>query len=56
MIDPDLAAVLLTFGVAGLLGLAALSGAVRRRRALERACARCGRRVLLGERTCECED
>jgi hypothetical protein len=56
MIDPDLAAVLLTFGVAGLLALGALPAAVRRRRALERACARCGRRVVLGERTCDCRD
>ncbi len=56
MIDPDVAAVLLTFGLAGLLALATLPGAVRRRRALDRACARCGRRVLMGERTCDCDD
>jgi hypothetical protein len=52
VIDPELAAVLgaLVFGV-----LLAVPGVVRAARRIERACESCGRRVLLGERTCDCE-
>ncbi len=52
MPDPDLASVLLAFVFAGLLAVPRLRKAMRRG---ERFCASCGRRVLLGERTCDCE-
>jgi hypothetical protein len=52
VLDPDLAAVLLTAAFAGVLALPALRKALRRG---ERFCERCGRRILLGERTCDCD-
>jgi hypothetical protein len=52
MLDPDLASVLLAFALAGALGLPRLRKALRRG---ERYCASCGRRILLGERTCDCD-
>jgi hypothetical protein len=52
VIDPELAAVLaaLAFGV--LLTLPGVRSAARRS---ERFCSTCGRRILLGERTCDCD-
>jgi len=52
VIDPELAAVLgaLAFGV--LLTLPGLHRAARR---AESFCASCGRRILLGQRTCDCD-
>jgi len=52
VIDPDLAAVLGAIAVGVLL---AVPGFVRAARRIERYCESCGRRVLLGERTCDCE-
>ena len=52
MLDPDLASVLLAFALAGALGLPRLRKALRRG---ERFCESCGRRILLGERTCDCD-
>ena len=52
MLDPDLAAVLLTAALAGVLALPGLRKALRRG---DRFCERCGRRILLGERTCDCD-
>jgi hypothetical protein len=54
-LDPELASVLLAAGVAALIGLPDLRRMVRRRSALRRFCARCGRILVLGERTCDCE-
>jgi hypothetical protein len=51
-IDPDLAAVL---GAAAFAALLAVGGAWRRRREVERFCIACGRRVLAGIRTCDCD-
>jgi len=52
VIDPELAAVLgaLAFGV--LLTLPGLHRAARR---TENFCAGCGRRILLGQRACDCD-
>lgn len=52
MLDPELVSVLgaLAFGV--LLTLPGLRRAARR---AERVCERCGRRLLLGQRTCDCD-
>jgi hypothetical protein len=52
VLDPDLAAVLLAFALAGALALPGLRRLVRRS---ERFCVACGRRILLGERTCDCD-
>jgi hypothetical protein len=52
VLDPDLASVLLAFALAGALALPRLRKALRRG---ERYCESCGRRVLLGERTCDCD-
>jgi hypothetical protein len=51
-LDPDLAAVL---GAGALAAFVTAGGAWRRRRELERFCVRCGRRVIAGIRTCDCE-
>jgi len=53
VLDPDLASVLLAFALAGALALPGLRKALRRG---ERFCESCGRRILLGERTCDCND
>jgi hypothetical protein len=52
VLDPELAAVLLAGAFAGVLALPGLRKALRRG---ERYCASCGRRVLLGQRTCDCD-
>jgi hypothetical protein len=52
VLDPDFASVLLAAAFAGLLAVPRLRKAVRRG---ERFCVSCGRRILLGERTCECD-
>ncbi len=52
VLDPDLAAVLLAAAFAGVLALPGLRKALRRG---ERFCERCGRRILLGEQTCDCD-
>jgi hypothetical protein len=52
VLDPELVAVLLAAAFAGVLALPELRKALRRG---ERFCASCGRRVLLGERTCDCD-
>jgi hypothetical protein len=52
VLDPELAAVLLAFAFAGALGLPGLRKALKRG---ERFCATCGRRILQGQRTCDCD-
>jgi hypothetical protein len=52
VLDPDLAAILGAFVFGGLLTLPGLRKAVRRG---EQFCVSCGRRMLLGERTCDCD-
>jgi len=52
MLDPDVASVLLAFALAGVL---ALPGLRRKLRRAERFCVSCGRRVVLGQRTCDCD-
>ena len=52
VLDPDLAAVLLAAAFAAVLAAPGLRRALRR---AERFCESCGRRVLLGEKTCDCD-
>jgi hypothetical protein len=54
-IDPEIAAVLAALVFGSLAGLPGLHKAVRRRRRALRMCLDCGRTLLLGERTCDCE-
>jgi hypothetical protein len=54
-VDPEVAAVLLTILVAGLLAVPALVAGAGRRREVRRVCALCGRILVLGERTCDCD-
>jgi hypothetical protein len=52
VLDPDLLAVLLAFAFAAALALPGLRKALRR---TELYCLSCGRRILLGQRTCDCD-
>ena len=52
VLDPDLASVFLAFALAGALAVPRLRKALRRG---ERFCESCGRRIFLGERTCDCD-
>jgi hypothetical protein len=52
VLDPDVAAVLLAFAFAGVLAMPGLLKAFRR---AERHCANCGRRILHGQQTCDCD-
>ena len=54
-IDPEVAAVLAALVFASLAGLPGLHRAFRQRRLAARLCLDCGRTLLLGERTCDCE-
>ena len=52
MLDPELAAVLLALALAAAL---AAPGWMKAARRVERFCESCGRRMLLGEKTCDCD-
>jgi hypothetical protein len=52
---PEVAAVLAALVCASMAGLPELHRAIRRRRRALRMCLDCGRTLLLGERTCDCE-
>jgi hypothetical protein len=52
VLDPDLASVLLAAAFAAALAVPGWRKALRR---AERFCEACGRRVLLGEKTCDCD-
>jgi hypothetical protein len=55
MLDPDLTSVVVTLVVAGALALPRLTSDLRHRRRVRRVCGLCGRLLVLGERTCDCE-
>jgi hypothetical protein len=52
VLDPELIAVLLALSFAALL---AAPGWMKAERDAERTCESCGRRLLLGEKTCDCD-
>ena len=54
-LDPELAAVLAAVVLGILTGLPALHSSLRRQRRAVGECLRCGRAIVLGERTCDCE-
>ena len=54
-IVPELVAVFAALAFAGLVGLPGFHRSLQRRRRALRRCLNCGRTVLLGERTCDCE-
>jgi hypothetical protein len=51
----ETSAVLAALGLAILAGMPGLHRELRRRRRALRMCLDCGRTILLGERTCDCE-
>jgi hypothetical protein len=53
VLDPELGAVLLAAAFAGLLAVPELRKKLRR---AGQHCENCGRRIVLGERTCDCAD
>jgi hypothetical protein len=55
LIDPTLAAILLSFALAGFCGLPGAQRAWRRRRDLKRICLTCGRKLVNGVRQCGCD-
>jgi hypothetical protein len=54
-IDPEVAAILAALAGGALAGVPRLRHALRQRRRAVRACLACGRSIVLGERTCDCE-
>jgi type II secretory pathway pseudopilin PulG len=52
VLDPELIAVLLALAFAAVL---AVPGWVKAARRVERFCDSCSRRMLLGEKTCDCD-
>jgi len=53
--DPAFVSVFLAIGIGALIGAPAFARAVRRRRRALSLCLECGRTLILGERTCDCE-
>ena len=54
-LDPDLASVLLAIALAAAAALPALTRLAARQCDVRRTCLACGRRLILGERTCDCD-
>ena len=55
-VDPEIISVLAALAVGGAVWLPGLQRAARRRRQALRECLRCGRALVLGERTCDCAE
>ncbi len=53
--DPEVVAIVAALVFGSVVGLPGLHRAVRQRRRALRTCLSCGRTLLLGERTCDCE-
>jgi hypothetical protein len=53
-VDPQAAAIVAALALGAVTGLPGLHASLRRRRRAVRECLRCGRTLLLGERTCDC--
>jgi hypothetical protein len=54
-IDPEVAAILAALAGAMLAGAPRVQRSLRRRRRAVHECLNCGRSIVFGERTCDCE-
>jgi hypothetical protein len=54
-VDPEVAAILAALAGAMLAGAPRVQRSLTRRRRAVRECLECGRSIVLGERTCDCE-
>jgi hypothetical protein len=54
-LDPEVAAILAALVAAASAGAPRMRRSLRRRRRALRECLACGRSVVFGERTCDCE-
>jgi hypothetical protein len=54
-VDPEVAAIVAALGGAMLAAAPRLRASWQRRRRAVHECLTCGRRIVLGERTCDCE-
>jgi hypothetical protein len=54
-IDPEVAAILAALAGAMLAGVPRIQRSLARRRRALRECLDCGRSIVFGERTCDCE-
>jgi hypothetical protein len=54
-IDPELAAILAAVAAGLLVGAPRFQRSLLRRRRAVRECLLCGRSIVFGERTCDCE-
>jgi hypothetical protein len=54
-LDPEVAAILAALVAAALAGVPRLKLSLRRRRRALHECLACGRSIVFGERTCDCE-
>jgi hypothetical protein len=54
VLDPEVAAIVAALAFGTAVGLPGLQKALRRKRRALRECLRCGRKIVLGERTCDC--
>jgi hypothetical protein len=54
-IDPELAAILAALVAGAVVGAPRFQRSLRQRRRTVRKCLVCGRSIVFGERTCDCE-
>jgi len=54
-IDPELAAILAALVAGAVAGAPRFQRSLRQRRLALRKCLMCGRSIVFGERTCDCE-
>ena len=54
-IDPELAAILVALVAGAVVGAPRFQRWLRQRRRALRECLMCGRSIVVGERTCDCE-
>jgi hypothetical protein len=54
-IDPEFAAILAALVGGAVVGAPRFQRSLRQRRRALRACLMCGRSIVFGERTCDCE-
>jgi len=54
-IDPELAAILVALVAGAVVGAPRFQRSLRQRRRALRECLMCGRSIVFGERTCDCE-